>query len=285
MALAGLIILVSLQAFLPFDYSLHPNVLRRALRMAQLDPRLDPAPFLDASRLLFFALLGGVTLRVAQLLGVSGGLVRVSASLGLVAVLSLFLELTQILFKPQVLALQDELLALAGGGIGIVVTLWVTRPRVAKHAWAIVTVVYAMALLLATTGFLGFSGVEVMQIRLQALIPLYAEHFQATLAEVSQFTDVFLLFVPLGFMLARDFSRRWRRLPWNAVLVMWTCVILAAIRHGLVSGESGMLARLSWIAAAALGGLVGDTSWLWFEASRVDRPLGQNAVASSRRIA
>jgi VanZ family protein len=263
-ALVGMMVVVTLYSFMPFDVSLSRVLLRRSVRLACLDPRNDPASWGHlAEGAVLHALLAGVVARLAQRrVGAASSMLW---GLGFTFAFALFLESLQVFVKSQVAATLDVCAVLAGSVVGVGLGIGLGGRIVRRYAWHAVVSLYGLSLVFLRSHWLGIGGgADLIEERLAALVPIYGWYFQSHLAGSAEFVNLLLLVAPLGFLVAQGVPARLRP-QWHYGVVASACVGWFGLVESFRMMVSGSEPRFSSVIPALLGGLVGTTAWRWGE--------------------
>jgi VanZ family protein len=101
--------------------------------------------------------------------------------------------------------------------------------------------------------------------RLIQWLPYLSHYFKATLEAVHEFLEDLLLYLPLGFLLARVLAQRTvRRSSQLALAAALLCAAWALLLEGLQLGLPRRYVDISDVVTAALAGVLGGFAWAWF---------------------
>ncbi len=260
LAFLGALLLTSVWAMVPFDASLHPHILARALRSFRGDPFRGSVPLLDLTHCLLMALSAGAGMRWLHQHRPRLWLRNAGMVLGFLGAWALVLEVLQLALTSRTPTLLDAVTGAAGALTGILVILAIepVRDEDARRHGA--TFAYVAGLLLLALRPLGTGfGAEVLRRRISTFIPGYGPHFDATLCGVTEFVHGLLLFAPLGYLstaaLRRFGSRsgaitRFSAPLAGAAVALIMQALMAMAMHSGAPAPAGVL-------AACLGGVLG----------------------------
>ena len=261
-ALVGMTVVLGFRALVPFDVSIQRVVLRRSLQAVQLDPTQDPASLAHlADHALAHALLAALLYGFVRRW--RGSVSSVLWSLGVTLGLSSLLEGMQLMIKSRIVATLDVVAAMVGGVGG---ALWAVLAGPGRSYCGVALWAPYLAILSVSSLHLFGMGTlpDVLQERLAVLVPQYGRYFAATLAGITEFTNLFLLYAPLGFMAA---TRLPARSEWGPERRSWLAgaacsgfaLLLEIIQLAVPAGEPKLVHAIP----AFLGALAGALTCAW----------------------
>jgi VanZ family protein len=272
--LAGMVVLEILRAIIPLDVAVAVNLLKKSVRSAQ--PGVDWQALaswktwaVNLEIVLINAVLAGLLLLVLGNVQRRGNrIVHGILALLAVSMLALVLEMAQLFILSRVSSTTDVLMAVVGGGVGLLVAAWLRATRRARHGWRVVLV--AWCLMLAARSLAPFDfrlDMESLGARFRHMewLPYLSHYFKATLDAVHEFLEDLLLYMPLGFLCGRFLAlqrpRRSTKLALGAALL---CAAWALVLEVAQLGLPGRYVDVSDIMTAALAGVLGGFAWAWF---------------------
>jgi VanZ family protein len=272
--LAGMVALETIRAIIPLNLTIAVNLLKKSVRSADLSVDMG-ALFswqLWAANLeivITNAVLGGLLFVVLANVQRRGHrLLQALLSMLAVAVLAVILELAQLFILSRISSTMDALMAIAGGIAGVGVAALLRGSRLAHHGWRVVLIAWCAALAARALAPFTFSiDMQSLAAKFEHMqwLPYLSHYFKATLEAVHEFLEDLLLYLPLGFLLARVLAQRTvRRSSQLALAAALLCAAWALLLEGLQLGLPRRYVDISDVVTAALAGVLGGFAWAWF---------------------
>jgi VanZ family protein len=239
-----------------------------AFKMARLIPFGSPAggstpaakAGLWSAELLGWLVVGGLFAMAARESG-RRGFRAVALVVALATVISLVVEVLQLIVPGHDVDLTSVALATCGSGVGA--TLVTRFAAVDARGWAMpALLIWGLATLLAAWNPLSFTWPKPPYFRPERIVPFWSYFNSRTLEDLTDVVGQAAVFVPLGALLA---ARSWRRSFLSAFLIGFGFGVV------LEFGQAFLPARTSDVSdaiSAAAGTGLGLALWRWGEFTR-----------------